>query len=138
MSNTMITSPFMRVTATHNLTRSVSKRTLKQRCQKMSHVLDIVSGGEASTLLENEIKWLSDEEKQHLFVSGVRDCYGHQSERRPRTSNPLAQAATPLKINLGGLRLQESPLLVKERMRQISREVIRGNIKGEIAPFQFH
>ena len=64
----------------------------------MSHVLDIVSGGEASTLLENEIKWLSDEEKQHLFVSGVRDCYGHQSERRPRTSNPLAQAATPLKV----------------------------------------
>ena len=26
------------------------------------------SGGEASTLLKNEIKWLSDEEKQHLLV----------------------------------------------------------------------
>ena len=38
----------------------------------MSHVRDIVSGGEASTLLENEIKWLSDEEKQHLLVeSGI-------------------------------------------------------------------
>ena len=29
---------------------------------------DILSGEEASTLLENEIKWLSDEEKQHLLV----------------------------------------------------------------------
>ena len=38
----------------------------------MSHVHDIVSGGEASTLLENEIKWLSDEEKQQLLVeSGI-------------------------------------------------------------------
>ena len=38
----------------------------------MSHMRDIISGGEASTLLENEIKWLSDEEKQHLLVeSGI-------------------------------------------------------------------
>ena len=38
----------------------------------MSHVRDIVSGGEASALLENEIKWLSDEERQQLLVdSGI-------------------------------------------------------------------
>ena len=38
----------------------------------MSHVRDIVSGGEASTLLENEIKWMSDDEKHHLLVeSGI-------------------------------------------------------------------
>ncbi|KAL5477294.1 hypothetical protein EMCRGX_G024068 [Ephydatia muelleri] len=38
----------------------------------MSHVRDIVSGGEASTLLETEIKWRSDEEKQHMLVeSGI-------------------------------------------------------------------
>ncbi|KAL5463914.1 hypothetical protein EMCRGX_G032863 [Ephydatia muelleri] len=58
----------MRVTATHNLTRSVSKRTLKRRCQGMSHVRDIVCGGGASTLLKNKIKWLSDKEMQHLLV----------------------------------------------------------------------
>ena len=34
----------------------------------MSHVCDIVSGGGASTLLKNKIKWLSDKEKQHLLV----------------------------------------------------------------------
>ena len=63
---------FMRVTATHNETKSASKRTLKRRCQEMSHVRDIVSGGEASTLLENEIKWMSDDEKHHLLVeSGI-------------------------------------------------------------------
>ena len=45
---------------------------LMLRCQEMSHVRDIVSGGEASTLLETEIKWLSDEEKQHMLVeSGI-------------------------------------------------------------------
>ena len=52
----------MRVTATHNLTRSVSTRTLKQRCPEMSHVherrcqemsheRDIVSGGERHLLI---------------------------------------------------------------------------------------
>ena len=34
----------------------------------MSHVRDIVSGGGASTLLKNKIKWLSDKEMQHLLV----------------------------------------------------------------------
>ena len=38
----------------------------------MSHVRDIVSGGGASTLLETEIKWLSDNKRQHMLVeSGI-------------------------------------------------------------------
>ena len=56
----------MRVPATHNVTNS---RTLKQRCQEISHVHDIVSAGEGIHLiLENKIKWLSDEEKQHVLL----------------------------------------------------------------------
>ncbi|KAL5517155.1 hypothetical protein EMCRGX_G002639 [Ephydatia muelleri] len=68
----------------------------------MSHVHDIVSAGEASTLLETEIKWLSDEEKQHIWLkaSGIS-------------------------------------IASEEKMWQISREMIRGNLKGKIAPFSF-
>ena len=83
----------------------------------------------------------------------MRDCYGHQSERRPRPSNPLAQAATPLKViiytfhsnlyvtllsltdKFRWLKASGISITSEERMRQISREMIRGNVKGEIAPF---
>ena len=104
----------------------------------MSHVRDIVSAGEASTLLETEIKWLSDEEKQHMLVEsgiamdikvsadkGLAIKAGlaipwHKLRHLQRLSCTHSTAfffynCYHLHINLDGLRLQESPLLVKKR-----------------------
>eukprot|EP00731_Ephydatia_muelleri_P011283 Em0006g177a len=129
---------FMRVTATHNVTKSASKRTLKRRCQEMSHVRDIVSGGEASTLLENEIKWMSDDEKHHLLVeSGIAMDIKVSAEQGLAIKAGLAIPWHKLRHLRRWLKASGISIGCEERMRQISREMIRGNLKGEIAPFSF-
>ena len=49
------------------VTTAVSSRTVKMRCSEMQTVRSIVSGGEPSALIQNEVLVLNDEERRALL-----------------------------------------------------------------------
>ena len=64
----------MHVTNAHNLTTTICTRTLKSRCSKLQDIRRIVSGGEASAMLQSEVLSLSDEERKSLLKeAGISD-----------------------------------------------------------------
>eukprot|EP00731_Ephydatia_muelleri_P015665 Em0009g89a len=106
--------------------------------EEISHVHDIVCGGEASTLLENEIKWLGDEEKQHMLVeSGIAMDIKVSADQGLAIKAGLAISWHKLRHLRRWLKASGISIASEEKMQQISREMIRGNPKGEIAPFSF-
>ncbi|KAL5515286.1 hypothetical protein EMCRGX_G000435 [Ephydatia muelleri] len=58
---------FIQVTKARNPTTAVSSRTVKMRCSEMQTVRSIVSGGEPSALIQNEVLALNDEERRALL-----------------------------------------------------------------------
>ena len=58
---------FIQVTKARNLTTAVSSRTVKMRCSEMQTLQSIVSGGEPSALIQNEVLVLNDEERRALL-----------------------------------------------------------------------
>ena len=58
---------FMHVTRAHQETRAACSLTMKMRCFQMQKIRGIVSGGEASALIQKEVLILSDEERQSLL-----------------------------------------------------------------------
>ncbi|KAL5502431.1 hypothetical protein EMCRGX_G009202 [Ephydatia muelleri] len=58
---------FIQVTKARNPTTSVSSRTVKMRCSEMQTMRSIVSGGEPSALIQNEVLALNDEERRALL-----------------------------------------------------------------------
>ena len=64
----------MHVTNAHNPTTTICTRTLKWRCSELQDIRRIVSGGEPSALLQNEVLSLSDEEQKSLLKeAGISD-----------------------------------------------------------------
>ena len=60
---------FMQVTKAKQQTTSTCSRTTKIRCSEMQRIQSIVSGGEASALIQKEVLTLSDEERQCLLAT---------------------------------------------------------------------
>eukprot|EP00731_Ephydatia_muelleri_P004935 Em0002g1111a len=58
---------FIQVTKARNPTTAVSLRTVKMRCSEMQTMRSIVSGGEPSALIQNEVLVLNDEEIRALL-----------------------------------------------------------------------
>ena len=58
---------FMRVTRAHQETTAACSRTVKLRCSQMQTIRGIVSGGEASALIQKEVLILSEEERRSLL-----------------------------------------------------------------------
>ncbi|KAL5489078.1 hypothetical protein EMCRGX_G018128 [Ephydatia muelleri] len=58
---------FIQVTKARNPTTAVSSRTVKMRCSEMQTMRSIVSGGEPSALIQNEVLVLNDEERRALL-----------------------------------------------------------------------
>ena len=58
---------FMRVTRAHQETTAACSRTVKLRCSQMQKIPGIVSGGEASALIQKEVLILSEEERRSLL-----------------------------------------------------------------------
>ena len=62
----------MHVTNGRNPTTSSCARTVKQRCRELDAIRSIVSGGEPSALMQEELCMLSDEERNDLLEkSGI-------------------------------------------------------------------
>lgn len=63
---------FVQVTNGRNPTTSSCTRTVKQRCRELDTIRSIVSGGESSVLMQEELRMLSDEERKDLLQkSGI-------------------------------------------------------------------
>ena len=58
---------FMRVTRAHQETTAACSRTVKLQCSQMQTIRGIVSGGEASALIQKEVLILSEEERRSLL-----------------------------------------------------------------------
>ena len=62
----------MHVTNGRNPTTSSCTRTVKQRCRELDAIQSIISGGEPSALMQEELRMLSDEERNDLLEkSGI-------------------------------------------------------------------
>ena len=62
----------MHVTNGRNPTTSSCTRTVKQRCRELDAIRSIVSGGEPSALMQEELRMLSDKERNDLLEkSGI-------------------------------------------------------------------
>eukprot|EP00731_Ephydatia_muelleri_P038060 Em0644g1a len=85
--------------------------------EKQAKIRGIVSGGEASALIQKEVLILSEEERRSL----------------------LDKAGISSSIELGAAQLKSSGICLagEERMRHISSQIVGDNLKGEIAPFSF-
>ena len=57
----------MYLTKARQLTTAACSRTVKTRCAEIQTVRSIISGGESSVLMENEVLTLSDEERKSLL-----------------------------------------------------------------------
>eukprot|EP00731_Ephydatia_muelleri_P002119 Em0001g2119a len=65
---------FMRITNPHNSTTAVCSRTLKSRCSELQAIRRVVSGGQPSVLLQNEVLSLGDEQRRALLKeAGISD-----------------------------------------------------------------
>ena len=64
----------MRITNPHNSTTAVCSRTLKSRCSELQAIRRVVSGGQPSVLLQNEVLSLGDEQRRALLKeAGISD-----------------------------------------------------------------
>ena len=57
----------MHVTRANQETTAACSRTVKMRCREMQKIRTVISGGEASALIQNEVLILSDEERPSLL-----------------------------------------------------------------------
>eukprot|EP00731_Ephydatia_muelleri_P000748 Em0001g748a len=65
---------FMRITNPHNSTTAVCSRTLKSRCSELHTIRRVVSGGQPSVLIQNEVLSLGDEQRRALLKeAGISD-----------------------------------------------------------------
>ena len=58
---------FMHVTRAHQETTAACSQTVKLRCSQMQKIRGIVSGGEASALIQKEVLILNKEERRFLL-----------------------------------------------------------------------
>ena len=58
---------FMHATRAHQETTAACSWTVKMQCFQMQKIRGIVSGGEASALIEKKVLILSDEERRSLL-----------------------------------------------------------------------
>ena len=128
------------------------------RCSEMQTVRSIISGGEPSALIQNEVLVLNDEERRALLQKA-----GISSTIAIGAAEVLAIKAG-LVIPWNKLRLlrrytynrQNVAAIInhcffqvaqifrhftgwhgEERMREISKQIVSDNLKGELAPFSF-
>ena len=112
----------------------------------------IVSGGEPSALIQNEVLALNDEERRALLQKTSRHLF-HPSYWGSRSIAGLVIPWNKLRLlrrytynkqNIATIithclfqvaQIFRHPLAGEERMRQISRQIVGDNLKRELAPF---
>ena len=127
----------------------------EMRCLEMQRIRTVVSGGEASSLIQNKVLILSDEERQSLL-----DKAGISSSIEIGAAEVLAikaELALPLyKLRFlrwyvttyskrtilthwyfRWLKASGISLAGEERMHHISNQIVGENLKGEMALFSF-
>ncbi|KAL5487179.1 hypothetical protein EMCRGX_G019751 [Ephydatia muelleri] len=145
---------FMHVTRAHQETTAACSRTVKTRCFQMQKIRGIVSGGEASALIQKEVLILSDEERRSLLdkAGGISSSIELGAAEVLAIKAGLAIPWNKLMLlrryvttyskgtnsNSWCFRWLKSSgicLAGEERMRHISSQIVGDNLKGEIAPF---
>ncbi|KAL5463678.1 hypothetical protein EMCRGX_G032597 [Ephydatia muelleri] len=127
---------FMHVTRAHQETTAACSRTVKTRCFQMQKIRGIVSGGEASALIQKEVLILSDEERRSLLdKAGISSSIELGAAEVLAIKAGLAIPWNKLRLLRRWLKSSGICLAGEERMRHISSQIVGDNLKGEIAPF---
>ncbi|KAL5486459.1 hypothetical protein EMCRGX_G018937 [Ephydatia muelleri] len=129
---------FMQVTKAKQQTTSACSRTMKMRCSEMQRIRSIVSGGEASALIQKEVLTLSDKERQCLLATaGISSSIEIGPAQVLAIKAGLAIPWNKLRLLRWWLKSSGIHLAGEERMRHISSHIVGDNLKGEVAPFTF-
>ncbi|KAL5508865.1 hypothetical protein EMCRGX_G004125 [Ephydatia muelleri] len=129
---------FMRITNPHNSTTAVCSRTLKSRCSELQAIRRVVSGGQPSVLLQNEVLSLGDEQRRALLKeAGISDEIKIGPAEVLAIKVGLAIPWNKIRILRRWLKASNISLACEERMRHASRKAVGENLKGELAPFSF-
>eukprot|EP00731_Ephydatia_muelleri_P000541 Em0001g541a len=129
---------FMQVTKAKQQTTSACSRTTKMRCSEMQRIRSIVSGGEASALIQKEVLTLSDEERQCLLATAsISSSIEIGPAQVLAIKAGLAIPWNKLRLLRRWLKSSGIHLAGEERMRHISSHIVGDNLKGEVAPFTF-
>eukprot|EP00731_Ephydatia_muelleri_P017660 Em0010g758a len=129
---------FMRITNPHNSTTAVCSRTLKSRCSELKAIRRVVSGGQPSVFLQNEVLSLGDEQRRALLKeAGISDEIKIGPAEVLAIKVGLAIPWNKIQILQRWLKASNISLACEERMRHASRRAVGENLKGELAPFSF-
>eukprot|EP00731_Ephydatia_muelleri_P030963 Em0022g477a len=129
---------FMRITNPHNSTTAVCSRTLKSRCSELQAIRRVVSGGQPSVLLQNEVLSLGDEQRRALLKeAGISDEIKIGPAEVLAIKVGLAIPWNKIRILRRWLKASNISLACEERMCHASRKAVGENLKGELAPFSF-
>eukprot|EP00731_Ephydatia_muelleri_P004694 Em0002g870a len=124
---------FMRITNPHNSTTAV-----KSRCSELQAIRRVVSGGQPSVLLQNEVLSLGDEQRRALLKeAGISDEIKIGPAEVLAIIVGLAIPRNKIRILRRWLKASNISLACEERMRHASRKAVGENLKGELAPFSF-
>eukprot|EP00731_Ephydatia_muelleri_P014464 Em0008g184a len=129
---------FIQVTKARNPTTAVSSRTVKMRCSEMQTVRSIVSGGEPSALIQNEVLVLNDEERRALLQkAGISSTIAIGAAEVLAIKAGLVIPWNKLRLLRRWLKSSGISLAGEDRMTDISKQIVGDNLKGELAPFSF-
>eukprot|EP00731_Ephydatia_muelleri_P009645 Em0005g231a len=117
---------------------AVCSRTLKSRCSELQAIRRVVSGGQPSVLLQNEVLSLGDEQRRALLKeAGISDEIKIGPAEVLAIKVGLAIPWNKIRILRRWLKASNISLACEERMRHASRKAVGENLKGELAPFSF-
>eukprot|EP00731_Ephydatia_muelleri_P011193 Em0006g87a len=112
--------------------------SLKSRCSELQAIQRVVSGGQPSVLLQNEVLSLGDEQRRALLKeAGISDEIKIGPAEVLAIKVGLAIPWNKIRILRRWLKASNISLACEERMRHASRKAVGENLKGELAPFSF-
>ncbi|KAL5509517.1 hypothetical protein EMCRGX_G004906 [Ephydatia muelleri] len=104
----------------------------------MQAIRKVVSGGQPSVLLQNEVLSLGDEQRRALLKeAGISDEIKIGPAEVLAIKVGLAIPWNKIRILRRWLKASNISLACEERMRHASRKAVGENLKGELAPFSF-
>ncbi|KAL5481525.1 hypothetical protein EMCRGX_G021706 [Ephydatia muelleri] len=128
---------FMHVTKARHLTSAACSKTVKTRRAEMQTARSIVSGGEPSALMEEEVLTLSDEERMSLLQKAGITNIAIDSVQVLAIKVGMAIPWNGLRQLRRWLKASGVSLAGEQRMRNICRQIVGDNLKGEMALFSF-